>query len=87
MSVEKNFGMRLAPHERRQIERLAKLRATTMKAAVLEAVQRRLEELEAETQPPVPQGRLKDAQHLIGCFEGPETLSSDPQYMEGYGTS
>lgn len=86
MAVEKNFGMRLAPHERRLIERLAKLRATTMKAAVLEAVQRRLEELEAEVHSPTPQGRLKRAVHLIGRFEGPEELSTDPKYMDGYGT-
>ncbi|ACY48836.1 hypothetical protein [Rhodothermus marinus] len=87
MSVEKHFGMRLTPHERRQIERLARLRATTMKEAVLEAVQRRLEELEKEMQPPAPQGRLKDAVHLVGCFEGPEDLSTNPDYLEGYGRS
>ena len=34
MPTEKNFGMRLAPHERRQIERLAEARETTMKEAV-----------------------------------------------------
>lgn len=85
MPTEKNFGMRLAPHERRQIERLAEARATTMKEAVLEAVRRLLDEIEAE-EPFTPQGRLKGAEHLIGCFDGPEDLSTNKKYMEGYGT-
>jgi hypothetical protein len=85
MPTEKNFGMRLAPHERRQIERLAEARATTMKAAVLDAVRLQLAELERE-EPWVPSGRLKGAEHLIGCFEGPEDLSTNPAYMEGYGS-
>ena len=85
MPTEKNFGMRLAPHERRQIERLAAARKTTMKGAVLEAVRRRLDEMEDE-EPFAPTGRLKGAEHLIGCFEGPEDLSTNPAYMEGYGS-
>jgi hypothetical protein len=85
MPTEKNFGMRLAPHERRQIERLAEARATTMKEAVLDAVRLQLAEIENE-EPFVPRGRLKGAEHLIGCFEGPEDLSTNPAYMEGYGS-
>ena len=76
--------MRLAPHERRQIERLAKARATTMKDAVLEAVRRLLSEIENE-EAFVPTGRLKGSEHLIGCFNGPEDLSTNKKYMEGYG--
>jgi hypothetical protein len=84
MATEKNFGMRLAPHERRQIERLAKARETTMKDAVLEAVRRLLEEIEDE-ESFKPHGRLKGAEHLIGCFEGPEDLTTSDEYMKGYG--
>ncbi|MEX0746953.1 MAG: hypothetical protein WED81_01770 [Rhodothermales bacterium] len=84
MSTEKNFGMRLAPHERRQIERLAEARETTMKEAVLEAVRRLLDEIEAE-EPFTPRGRLKGAERLIGCFEGPEDLTTNEAHMEGYG--
>lgn len=84
MPTEKNFGMRLAPHERRQIERLAEARDTTMKDAVLEAVRRHLEEIEEE-EPFKPKGRLKEAGHLIGCFEGPEDLTTNKGYMESYG--
>ncbi len=85
MPTEKNFGMRLAPHERHQIERLAKARSATMKEAVLGAVRRQLAEIENE-EPFVAQGRLKGAEHLIGCFDGPGDLSSNPAYMEGYGS-
>lgn len=85
MSTEKNFGMRLAPHERRQIERLAEARETTMKEAVLEAVRRLLDEVEAE-EPYKPKGRLKGAEHLIGSFRsGLGDLSTNKRHMEGYG--
>lgn len=77
--------MRLTPHERRQIEQPADLRATTMKEAVLEAVQRRLDEIERE-KPFVPKGRLNGAEHLIGCFRsGLDDLSTNKSYLEGYG--
>ena len=79
--------MRLAPHERRQIERLAETRGTTMKGAVLDAVRQQLADLAAadDSEPYVPTGRLKGAEHLIGCFEGPRDLSTNPKHMEGYG--
>ena len=77
--------MRLAPHERRQIERLAEARSTTMKEAVLETVRRLLEEIEAE-KPFMPTGRLKGGEHLIGCFRsGMGDLSTNKTHLEGYG--
>lgn len=42
----KSFGMRLAPHERRQIERLAEAQGMNMKDAILDAVRRQLDELD-----------------------------------------
>ena len=89
MPVEKNFGMRLAPDERRQIERLAEARGTTMKDAVLDAVRQQLADLARrdaqEDEPYVPTGRLKGAKHLIGSIDGPEDLSTNPAHLEGYG--
>lgn len=87
MPVGENFGMRLVPHERRQIERLARARGTTMKDAVLAAVRHQLADLAAtdEPEPYVPTGRLQGAEHLIGCIDGPEDLSTNPVWMEGYG--
>ncbi|MEM1114882.1 MAG: hypothetical protein AAF845_10085 [Bacteroidota bacterium] len=88
MPVEKTFGMRLAPHERRQIERLAEARGTTMKDAVLDAVRQQLADLAVteEPEPYVPTGRLKGAEHLVGCFDsGLGDLSTNPAHMEGFG--
>jgi hypothetical protein len=85
MPVEKNFGMRLDPTERRQIERLAEIRSVSMKEAVVEAVRRHLIEVETE-EAFEPSGRLKGGEHLIGCFDGPEDLAVNDEYLEGYGT-
>lgn len=84
MATEKNFGMRLTLTERRQIERLAHAKDMTMKQAVLDAVQHQLDELDKQT-PFVPTGRLKAAQHLIGTFDGPTDLTTNKEYMDGYG--
>ena len=86
MPTETSFGMRLAPQERRQIERLAKARGTSMKDAVLDAVRSRLDDLaEAEVPPAAAPGRLRDAAHLVGCFDGPADLSTNPAHLDGYG--
>lgn len=87
MPTEKNFGMRLRPHERHQIERLAEARGTTMEEAILDAVRHQLQALaDADGEPFVPTGRLKGAEHLIGCFRsGVPDLSTNKKYMEGYG--
>ena len=84
MPTEKNFGMRLSLSERRQIERLARTQGATMKEAVMDAVRKRLNEVDAE-KPFVPTGRLKGAAHLIGCFDGPEDLSTNSAHLDGYG--
>ena len=58
-----------------------------MKDAVLDAVRQQLADLGADgAEPYVPTGRLKGAEHLIGCFSsGVTDLSSNPKHMEGYG--
>jgi hypothetical protein len=85
-ATEKNFGMRLAPDQRRAIERLAEARGVTMKEAVLDAVRQQLADLAADDEPYVPTGRLKGAEHLIGAVRsGVPDLSTNPAHMEGYG--
>ena len=84
-ATEKNFGMRLAPDQRRAIERLAEARGVTMKEAVLDAVRQQLADFAAADEPYVPTGRLKGAEHLIGTFDGPVDLSTNPAHMDGYG--
>ena len=89
MPTEKNFGMRLSPHERRQIERLAEARGTSMKEAVLDAVRHRLSELAAgDEEPFTPRkgGPLDGLDDLVGCFDsGLGDLSTNKAYLEGYG--
>lgn len=74
--------MRLAPHERQQIERLAAALGSSMKGAIMEAVARMLE---TERLPVKLSGRLQGREDLVGSFEGPTDLSTDPRYLEGYG--
>ena len=88
MPAEKNFGMRLRPHERREIERLAALRGTTMKEAVLEAVRRQLEALhdDAAAFTPRPGGLLEGLGDLVGSFDsGLGDLSTNKEHLKGYG--
>lgn len=80
----KNFGMRLAPHERRQIERLAEARGTNMKDAILEAVRRQLATLDEPFQAK-PGSVLEGLEDVVGSTEGPEDLSSNRDYLNGYG--
>ena len=83
----KNFGMRLAPHERSEIERLAEAQGKNMKDAILDAVRRQLEELgEKETFTPRPGSPLEGLEDLLGCFDSGFTdLSTNKRHMEGYG--
>lgn len=80
----KNFGMRLSPHERRQIERLAKAQGKNMKEAILEAVRKQLDQLDTATRTE-PGSVLCGLEDVIGSAEGPEDLSSNKKYLEGYG--
>lgn len=83
----KNFGMRLAPHERHQIEKLAEAQGKNMKDAILEAVRQQLSELgEEEPFTPRPGGRLEGLDDLVGCFDsGFGDLSTNKDHMDGYG--
>lgn len=82
---EKNFGMRLAPRERTQIEQLASLLGVSMKEAVLEAVGHRLREERGSARPELT-GRLSGASHLVGSMHsGLPDLASNPDHMDGYG--
>ena len=84
---EKNFGMRLSGHERKEIERLAKKQGKNMKDAILDAVRARLVELDAgETFSPRPGGPLDGLQETLGSFDsGLGDLSTNRDHLKGYG--
>lgn len=81
---DKNFGMRLAPHERRQIERLAQARRTNMKEAIMEAVRHRLDAL-GEPFRAEPESVLAGLEDIVGAAEGPADLSANKACLKGYG--
>ena len=65
-----------------RLEAVAKQRRMSKSALVRDALSAYL----ANGNEPLP-GTFGDlARDLIGCVEGPEDLSYNPKYMEGYGT-
>lgn len=90
MSNKKNkkdivwFGMKLTPEEKQKIELLAEKKGLSQKEAVLKAVEEELVEYEIE---PAEGSLLEKMQPYIGIIdEGPSDLSSNPKYLEGFGT-
>jgi hypothetical protein len=41
---------------------------------------------EDDAEPFAPTGRLAGAEHRIGCFDGPDDLSTEDAHLDGYGT-
>lgn len=59
-----------------------------MKDVVLDAVRQQLAGFaddQPTDEPYVPTGRLKCAEHVIGSFDGPTDLSTNPTWMEEHG--
>ena len=87
------WGMRVSPEEREALERLAELERSTMKAAVLTAVRRRLAELgrsagdggSALTATPGSYLERAQAAGVVGFIEGPGDLSTNKAYLEDFG--
>lgn len=80
------FGMRVTPTQKEKIKRLAERRGTTQKAAVLEAVERKLAEDGAEEAQ--PESALEQIADLVGVeadSDTPTDLSTNPKHMEDYG--
>ena len=76
------FGMELTPDQMARIKRFALREQTTAKQAILDLVDRALQNAEGEAQP----GSFLDGlQHLVGSVEGPEDLSTHVRHMEGFG--
>lgn len=76
------FGMKLTPEQKEKIRRLARRRGVSQKQAVLDLIEREVEQEQVKLVPGSFYDRNKD---LIGTAEGPEDLSVNPDHMEGYG--
>ena len=87
------FGMRVTPSQKETIKRLAEREDTTQKAAVLNAVERRLDdggqndatdEALVEPQPGSVLALTQDLRSSIDEPNLPTDLSSNPKHMKGY---
>ena len=76
------FGMKLTPEEKRKIELLAEKKGMSQKEMILSLVE---EEVLEYTVTPRKGSLLARAQSLTGVFEGPDDLSVNPKYLEGFG--
>ena len=91
------FGMRVTPTQKEKIKRLADREGTTLKDAVLNAVERELAEegpsaldqiADLVDVEPEPGSVLALTQDLCGSIDDPDLptdLSSNPKHMEDYG--
>lgn len=76
------FGMKLTPEQKEKIRTLARRRGVTQKKAVMDLIEKEVEEEPVKAKP----GSFLDvAGDLVGSVEGPGDLTTNPKYMEGYG--
>lgn len=76
------FGMKLPPDQKEKIRKLARRRGVSQKKAVMDLVEKEIEEEPIEAD---PGSFLEGIDHLAGLIEGPGDLSTNPKYMEEYG--
>jgi predicted DNA-binding protein len=74
----KTISLKLPPSLSVRLERAARERGKS-KSEVIRAA------LEQHLKGERPMSALELAGDLVGCCEGPADLSTNPQYMEGYG--
>jgi len=76
------FGMKLTPEQKEKIRTLARRRGVSQKRAVMDLIEKEVQEEPIKAKPGSIYERTKD---LCGVFEGPGDLSTNSKYMEGYG--
>lgn len=76
------FGMKLTPEEKEKIEKLARRRGVSQKKAVMDLVEKEIEEEPIEAEPGSFLDRNRD---LCGIGAGSGDVSTNPEYMEEYG--
>lgn len=79
----------ITPEQKRHIERLADQEGVSPEKALRAVVERELETSspEKDLEEAQPGSFLDGLEHLVGSVEGPSDLSSNPDYMKGYGRS
>lgn len=77
-----HFGMQVTPAQKAKIERLAAQQGSTPEEAVLDAVDRVLENDEDAAS---AESVLDLTEDLCGSVNGARDLSTNPEHMEDYG--
>ncbi len=73
------FGMKLTPEQKEKIRALARRKGISQKEVVMDLIER-------ETKKEAAKGSFLDGiEHLSGKIVGPDDLSTNPKYMEGFG--
>lgn len=76
------FGMKLTPEEKQKIKLLARRKGVSQKQAVMDLVEEQTNKL-PDAAP--EQSFLHNIEHLSGSVEGPDDLSTNPDYMNSFG--
>ncbi len=74
--------MKLTPEQKEKIKILARRRGVSQKQAVLDLVEQETREF-SETAP--EKSFLNGIEHLSGAADGPDDLSTNPDYLDGFG--
>ncbi len=74
------FGMKVSPQEKEKIKKLARVRGTSQKEAVMNLVESELVAYEAENT-----AQKNKLTRYAGVLEGKEDLSVNKTYLAGYG--
>ncbi len=76
------FGMKVTPEQKRKIKHLASFRGVSQEEAVLELIDRALDEEGMVAEHGSFYQKFKDH---IGNLEGPSDLSTNPKYFKDFG--
>ena len=74
--------MKVTPEQKAKIEKLAERRGVTQTKAVMDLIEKEVEDEPIQAK---PGSFLEAAGDLVGSVEGPGDLSTNPKYMEGFG--
>ena len=76
------FGMKLTPGQKEKIRILARRRGVSQKQAVLDLIEKEVEDEPIKAKP----GSMLDLNRdLFGSGSGPGDASTNPDYMKGFG--
>lgn len=76
------FGMKLSPEEKRKIEFLAKEQGISKKEVIMKLVNEEVAEYRVDASPGSTLSRIQNGSAI---YDGPEDLSYNSKYLQGFG--